>query len=101
MLLSIGNIVLTYILICRIAGDRYNFAGTLTVVPDIASNQLPGAKADLKSRHKRGEAVAAEGVRKLKSLEYVIYRIAWNFWHLAFKLIYDHRRGTKCTHVIG
>lgn len=50
------------------AGDRYDFTGTLIVVPDVASIQLPGAKADLGSRHQRGEAAAAEGVRGLKAL---------------------------------
>ncbi|XP_055299709.1 DNA replication licensing factor Mcm6 [Sitodiplosis mosellana] len=50
------------------AGDRYDFTGTLIVVPNVASLQLPGAKADLGSRHQRGEAAAAEGVRGLKAL---------------------------------
>lgn len=50
------------------AGDRYDFTGTLIVVPDVGSIQLPGAKADIGSRHKRGEAAAMEGVRGLKAL---------------------------------
>lgn len=50
------------------AGDRYDFTGTLIVVPDVAMLQFPGAKADLGSRHKPGEAAAMEGVRGLKAL---------------------------------
>lgn len=50
------------------AGDRYDFTGTLIVVPDVGALQLPGAKADLGSRHKPGEAAAMEGVRGLKAL---------------------------------
>ncbi|KAJ6648319.1 DNA replication licensing factor Mcm6 [Pseudolycoriella hygida] len=50
------------------AGDRYDFTGTLIVVPDVGSLQFPGAKADIGSRHKQGEAAAAEGVRGLKAL---------------------------------
>lgn len=50
------------------AGDRYDFTGTLIVVPDVGTLQFPGAKADLGSRHQRGEAAAMEGVRGLKAL---------------------------------
>lgn len=50
------------------AGDRYDFTGTLIVVPDVGSLQFPGAKADIGSRHKPGEASALEGVRGLKAL---------------------------------
>lgn len=50
------------------AGDRYDFTGTLIVVPDVGSLQLPGAKADLGSRHQKGEAAAMEGIRGLKAL---------------------------------
>lgn len=50
------------------AGDRYDFTGTLIVVPDVGSLQFPGAKADIGSRHQKGEAAAAEGVRGLKAL---------------------------------
>lgn len=50
------------------AGDRYDFTGSLIVVPDVGSLQLPGAKADLGSRHQKGEAAAMEGVRGLKAL---------------------------------
>lgn len=61
------------------AGDRYDFTGTLIVVPDVASIQLPGAKADLGSRHQRGEQAAAEGVRGLKALGVrdLTYRMAF------------------------
>lgn len=50
------------------AGDRYDFTGTLIVVPDVAQIQMPGAKADLGSRHQKGENSAMEGVRGLKAL---------------------------------
>lgn len=50
------------------AGDRYDFTGTLIVVPDVGSLQYAGAKADIGSRHKQGEAAAMEGVRGLKAL---------------------------------
>lgn len=49
------------------AGDRYDFTGTLIVVPDVGSLQFPGAKADTGSRQKN-EASAMEGVRGLKAL---------------------------------
>ncbi|XP_037933987.1 DNA replication licensing factor Mcm6-like [Teleopsis dalmanni] len=48
------------------AGDRYDFTGTLIVVPDISVLNMPGAKADQSSRHKRGEG--PEGVTGLKAL---------------------------------
>lgn len=50
------------------AGDRYDFTGTLIVVPDVGSIQMPGAKADLGSRHQKGENNGLEGVRGLKAL---------------------------------
>lgn len=49
------------------AGDRYDFTGTLVVVPDVGSIQLPGAKADIRSHHKQGDQ-AGQGVRGLKAL---------------------------------
>ncbi|XP_035775622.1 DNA replication licensing factor Mcm6 [Anopheles albimanus] len=49
------------------AGDRYDFTGTLIVIPDVGALQLPGAKAEIGSRHKQGDN-AAEGVRGLKAL---------------------------------
>ncbi|XP_044743187.1 DNA replication licensing factor Mcm6 [Chrysoperla carnea] len=49
------------------AGDRYDFTGTLIVVPDVAVLAMPGAKAEVGSRHKMGED-KGEGVRGLKAL---------------------------------
>lgn len=49
------------------AGDRYDFTGTLIVVPDVGALALPGAKAEVGSRHKAGET-NTEGVRGLKAL---------------------------------
>ncbi|EAT35274.1 AAEL012546-PA [Aedes aegypti] len=49
------------------AGDRYDFTGTLIVVPDVGALQMPGAKAEIGSRHKHGDN-AVEGVRGLKAL---------------------------------
>lgn len=49
------------------AGDRYDFTGTLIVVPDVGALQMPGAKAEIGSRHKKGEN-SSEGVRGLKAL---------------------------------
>ncbi len=46
-------------------GDRCDFIGTLIVVPDVGSLQLPGARAESSARRK-GDA--DEGVRGLKSL---------------------------------
>ena len=46
-------------------GDRCDFIGTLIVVPDVGSIQMPGARAESSARHKGNEA---EGVRGLKSL---------------------------------
>lgn len=49
------------------AGDRYDFTGTLVVVPDVGTIQLPGAKADIRSHHKHGDS-QGQGVRGLKAL---------------------------------
>lgn len=49
------------------AGDRYDFTGTLVVVPDVGSIQLPGAKADIRSHHKQGDNLG-QGVKGLKAL---------------------------------
>ena len=47
-------------------GDRCDFVGTLIVVPDVASINLPGAPSITSgARHKGAES---EGVRGLKSL---------------------------------
>ncbi|KAH1018069.1 hypothetical protein HUJ05_005891 [Dendroctonus ponderosae] len=48
------------------AGDRYDFTGTVIVVPDVGAMALPGAKTQIASRHKHGDE--AEGVRGLKAL---------------------------------
>lgn len=48
-------------------GDRYDFTGTLIVVPDVGALALPGVKAEIGSRHKAGET-NIEGVRGLKAL---------------------------------
>jgi len=47
-------------------GDRADFVGTLIVVPDVGSLQMPGAKAE--SGRYKGQGQDAEGVRGLKSL---------------------------------
>lgn len=49
------------------AGDRYDFTGTLIVVPDVGVLANPGTRAEMNSRHKGGEN-APEGVRGLKAL---------------------------------
>lgn len=49
------------------AGDRFDFTGTLIVVPDVGALSLPGARAESGSRHKMGEG-CDEGVRGLKAL---------------------------------
>nr|CAH7729653.1 unnamed protein product [Callosobruchus chinensis] len=48
------------------AGDRYDFTGTLIVVPDTGALAMPGAKATINSRHQRPDEV--EGIRGLKAL---------------------------------
>lgn len=48
------------------AGDRYDFTGTLIVVPDVGAMALPGAKSQIRSKHKGGDE--GEGVRGLKAL---------------------------------
>lgn len=48
------------------AGDRYDFTGTLIVVPDVGVLNMPGAKADQGSRHKAGER--PDGLTGLKAL---------------------------------
>ncbi|XP_017891495.1 DNA replication licensing factor Mcm6 [Ceratina calcarata] len=49
------------------AGDRFDFTGTMIVVPDVAVLSFPGVKADPKSRRKRNMD-QGEGVTGLKSL---------------------------------
>lgn len=46
-------------------GDRCDFIGTLIVVPDVGSINMPGARAESNARHKGEES---EGLRGLKSL---------------------------------
>ncbi|XP_014244305.1 DNA replication licensing factor Mcm6 [Cimex lectularius] len=46
------------------AGDRYDFTGTLIVLPDVGAIALPGAKAEPSRKNKYG----SDGVRGLKSL---------------------------------
>lgn len=45
---------------------RYDFTGTLIVVPDVSVMSLPGTKTEVGSRHKAGNQ--GEGVRGLKAL---------------------------------
>lgn len=49
------------------AGDRYDFTGTLIVVPDVGVLAAPGTRSEIGSRHKGGEN-QPEGVRGLKAL---------------------------------
>ncbi|KAK9747350.1 MCM N-terminal domain [Popillia japonica] len=48
------------------AGDRYDFTGTLIVIPDVGAISLPGARAQISSKHRHGDE--AEGVKGLKAL---------------------------------
>ncbi|XP_057657866.1 DNA replication licensing factor Mcm6 [Diorhabda carinulata] len=48
------------------AGDRYDFTGTLIVVPDVGAFALPGAKTQISAKNRRTEE--SEGVRGLKAL---------------------------------
>ncbi|XP_060533041.1 DNA replication licensing factor Mcm6 [Cylas formicarius] len=59
------------------AGDRYDFTGTLIVVPDVGAMSIPGARTQIESRHKHGDE--AEGIRGLKVLgvRELHYRIAF------------------------
>lgn len=50
------------------AGDRYDFTGTLIVVPDVGSLSLPGAKAELTTRTKLSNEGQMEGIKGLKAL---------------------------------
>ncbi|XP_078052161.1 minichromosome maintenance 6 [Augochlora pura] len=49
------------------AGDRYDFTGTMIVVPDVGVLSLPGMKADNSSRRQK-PAEQGEGVTGLKAL---------------------------------
>lgn len=59
------------------AGDRYDFTGTLIVVPDVGAFTLPGGKTQVSARNRRTEE--SEGVRGLKDLGVrdLHYRIAF------------------------
>ncbi|XP_066581178.1 DNA replication licensing factor Mcm6 [Prorops nasuta] len=59
-------------------GDRYDFTGTLIVVPDVGAISLPSAKAEPGSRHKAGEQQGS-GVTGLKALGVrdLTYKIAF------------------------
>ncbi|XP_043482778.1 DNA replication licensing factor Mcm6 [Leptopilina heterotoma] len=48
------------------AGDRYDFTGTLIVVPDIGALAFPGAKAEITGNNKNFDE--GDGVRGLKAL---------------------------------
>lgn len=50
------------------AGDRYDFTGTLIVVPDVGSLSLPGAKAELTTRTKQANEGKMDGIKGLKAL---------------------------------
>lgn len=50
------------------AGDRYDFTGTLIVVPDVGSLSFPGAKAELTSRVRQGADGQMDGIKGLKAL---------------------------------
>ncbi|XP_068625523.1 DNA replication licensing factor Mcm6 [Battus philenor] len=50
------------------AGDRYDFTGTLIVVPDVGSLSFPGAKAELTTRTRQANEGQMEGIKGLKAL---------------------------------
>ncbi|XP_073963424.1 minichromosome maintenance 6 [Choristoneura fumiferana] len=50
------------------AGDRYDFTGTLIVVPDVGSLSLPGARAELTTRTRQNNEGQMEGIKGLKAL---------------------------------
>ncbi|KAG6461066.1 DNA replication licensing factor Mcm6 [Manduca sexta] len=50
------------------AGDRYDFTGTLIVVPDVGALSLPGAKAELTTRTRQANEGQMEGIKGLKAL---------------------------------
>lgn len=60
------------------AGDRYDFTGTLIVIPDVGALSLPGARMESGSHHKPGD-LNTEGVRGLKALgvRMLNYRLAF------------------------
>ncbi|XP_026322969.1 DNA replication licensing factor Mcm6 [Hyposmocoma kahamanoa] len=50
------------------AGDRYDFTGSLIVVPDVGALAMPGAKAELTTRTRQGNEAQMEGIKGLKAL---------------------------------
>ena len=50
------------------AGDKCDFTGTLIVVPDVGSLNLPGAKAESGSGRGKAEQGGTDGVSGLKAL---------------------------------
>ncbi|XP_053619566.1 DNA replication licensing factor Mcm6 isoform X2 [Plodia interpunctella] len=50
------------------AGDRYDFTGSLIVVPDVGSLSFPGAKAELTTRTRQTNDGQMEGIKGLKAL---------------------------------
>ncbi|XP_013185119.2 DNA replication licensing factor Mcm6 [Amyelois transitella] len=50
------------------AGDRYDFTGSLIVVPDVGSLSFPGAKAELTTRTRQANEGQMEGIKGLKAL---------------------------------
>ncbi|KAI5645684.1 MCM2/3/5 family domain-containing protein [Phthorimaea operculella] len=50
------------------AGDRYDFTGSLIVVPDVGALSLPGSKAELTTRTRQGNEGQLEGIKGLKAL---------------------------------
>ncbi|RZF45302.1 hypothetical protein LSTR_LSTR011118 [Laodelphax striatellus] len=49
------------------AGDRFDFTGSLIVVPDVGALSMPGARAESGAHHKTGDG-NNEGIRGLKAL---------------------------------
>ncbi|XP_048486501.1 DNA replication licensing factor Mcm6 isoform X3 [Plutella xylostella] len=50
------------------AGDRYDFTGSLIVVPDVGALAMPGARAELTTRTRQGNDGQMEGIKGLKAL---------------------------------
>jgi len=66
------------------AGDKCEFTGSLIVVPDVGTLNLPGARAETASRMRGGEGYENEGVRGLKALGVrdLTYRLAYLACHV-------------------
>ncbi|XP_037876572.1 DNA replication licensing factor Mcm6 [Bombyx mori] len=50
------------------AGDRYDFTGTLIVVPDVGALSMPGSRAEITTRTKLANEGQMEGIKGLKAL---------------------------------